>query len=55
MTFQLDHLMESPSMLGWGMLGIFLVTAIIIDVVLLLNKLVKLIKTRKIKTSDSET
>ena len=38
-TFRLDLMMEALSVMGYGMLGVFLVTGIIIGAVALLNKL----------------
>ncbi len=37
-AFRPDLLMEVLPIMGWGMLGIFIVTGIIIGVVTLLNK-----------------
>ena len=37
-SFRLDYLLEALPVMGWGMLGVFLVTGILIAAVTLLNK-----------------
>ena len=39
MQLHVDYLLESLPIMGYGMLGIFIVTGVIIAVVALLNKL----------------
>ena len=39
MELRVDYLMEALPIMGYGMLGIFVVTGVIIGVVALLNKL----------------
>ena len=39
MQLHLDYLMEALPIMGYGMLGIFVVTGVIIGVVTLLNKI----------------
>ena len=39
MELRVDYLLNALPIMGWGMLGIFIVTGIIIALVALLNKL----------------
>lgn len=48
MELRVDYLLEALPILGWGMLGIFLVTGVIIGAVTLLNRLTE--KAEKKKT-----
>ena len=38
LAFRPDYLLEALPIMGWGMLGIFLVTGILIGIVALLNR-----------------
>lgn len=39
MELRFDYLMNALPIMGWGMLGIFIVTCVIIAVVALMNKM----------------
>lgn len=38
-NFNLDNVMEALGIMGKGMLGIFVVTAVIVSIILILNKI----------------